>query len=121
MIDEQTITNILKKYYISLKKFLDGNKDNELKVEIGGGKTFKKRWKNLDFKNLFLLHSISILYFLVIISIGILTSVIFNEKMKAIILMIIIPFAMFFINSISLMSTDLEFLGSFSMFTYSKY
>jgi ABC-2 type transport system permease protein len=74
--------------------------------------------QNLNFTNLFLLHSVSILYFLAIISIGILTSVIFNEKMKAIILMIIIPFAMFFINSISLMSPDLEFLGSFSIFTY---
>jgi len=74
--------------------------------------------QNLDLGNLFLLHCILILYFLAIISIGILVSTMFNEKMKASIFMIIVPFAMFFINSISLMTPDLDYIGSFTMFHY---
>jgi len=74
--------------------------------------------QELDFVNLFLLHCILILYFLAIVSIGILVSVVFNEKMKASIIMIIFPFAMFFINSISLMTPDIEYAKSFTMFNY---
>jgi ABC-2 type transport system permease protein len=74
--------------------------------------------QNLDFGNLVMVHLVSIPYFLAIISIGILVSVIFDEKMKASIVMIAIPFAMFFINSISLMTPNLEFLRSFTIFHY---
>ena len=74
--------------------------------------------QSLDFGNLFLLHLVSIPYFLAIVSIGILISIIFDEKMKASIIMIAIPFAMFFINSISLMTPNLDYLGSFSIFHY---
>ena len=72
----------------------------------------------LDFGNLAMVHLVSIPYFLAIISIGILVSVFFDEKMKASIVMIAIPFAMFFINSVSLMTPNLEFLRSFTIFHY---
>lgn len=74
--------------------------------------------QNLDFGNLFMLHMVSISYFLAIICIGILISVLIDEKMKASIIMIAIIFAMFFINSVSLMNPHLEYLGSFSIFHY---
>ena len=74
--------------------------------------------QNLDFGNLFMLHIVSIFYFLAIISIGILISVLIDEKMKASIIMIAILFAMFFINSISLMTPNLEYIGSFTIFHY---
>jgi len=74
--------------------------------------------ERLDFGNLLMVHLVSVPYFLAIISIGILVSVIFDEKMKSSIIMIAIPFAMFFINSISLMTPDLEYLRSFTIFHY---
>jgi ABC-2 type transport system permease protein len=74
--------------------------------------------QNLDFGNLFMLHIVSIFYFLAVISIGILISVFIDEKMKASIIMIAILFAMFFINSISLMTPHLEYIGSFTIFHY---
>lgn len=74
--------------------------------------------EDLNFSFLFLVHIVSIPYFLVIISIGILISVIFDEKMKASIVMIAILVGMYVINSLSLMTPDYEFMGSFSIYQY---
>jgi len=71
--------------------------------------------ESIDFGNLFLVHLVSIPYFLAVLSIGILLSVIINEKMKASIFLIALLIGMFFINSISLMTPDIEFLGNFSL------
>jgi ABC-2 type transport system permease protein len=74
--------------------------------------------EDLNFGYLFLVHILSILYFLAIISIGVLISVIFDEKMKASIVMIAILVGMYIINSLSLMSPDFEFMGSLSIYQY---
>jgi ABC-2 type transport system permease protein len=74
--------------------------------------------EDLNFGYLFLVHILSILYFLAIISIGVLISVIFDEKMKASIVMIAILVGMYIINSLSLMSHDFEFMGNLSIFQY---
>ena len=74
--------------------------------------------QTLDIGNLALVHIVSVPYFLAIISIGLLISVLVDEKIKASIIMIAIPFAMFFINSISLMTPNLEYLRSFTIFNY---
>ena len=74
--------------------------------------------QTLNYNNLFMVHVISIPYFLAVFSIGILVSVIINEKMRASIFLIAVLFTMFIINSISLMTPDYEFLGSFSLFHY---
>ena len=74
--------------------------------------------ESLNFGNLFMVHIVSIPYFLAIFSIGILVSVIIDEKMKSSIIMISILVGMFVINSLSLMAPDYEFMGSFSFFRY---
>lgn len=74
--------------------------------------------EDLNFGFLFLVHLVSILYFLAIISIGILISVIFDEKMRASIVMIAILVGMYIINSLSLMSPDFKFMGSLSIYRY---
>lgn len=74
--------------------------------------------ENLNFGYLLLVHLVSIPYFLSIISIGILISVIFDEKMKASIIMIAILVGLYIVNSLSLMSPDYEFLGSLSIYQY---
>ncbi|KYK27793.1 hypothetical protein AYK20_02100 [Thermoplasmatales archaeon SG8-52-1] len=74
--------------------------------------------EDLNFGYLFLVHIVSILYFLAIISIGILISVIFDEKMRASIIMIAVLVGMYIINSLSLMSPDFEFMGSLSIYQY---
>jgi len=74
--------------------------------------------QTLNYENLLMVHVISIPYFLAVFSIGILISVIINEKMRATIILISILVGMFIINSMSLMSPDYEFLGSFSLFHY---
>jgi ABC-2 type transport system permease protein len=74
--------------------------------------------ENLDFSNLFMVHVVSIPYFLAVFSIGLLISVIIDEKMKASIVIIAILIGMYVINSISLMSPDYESLGSLSIYHY---
>ena len=74
--------------------------------------------ENLNFGDLLLVHLVSIPYFLAVISIGILISVIMDEKMKASITMIAILFGMYIIYSLSLMSPDYEFMGSLSINKY---
>lgn len=74
--------------------------------------------ESLDFGFLFLIHVVSIPYFLAVISIGVLISVIFDEKMKASIIMIAVLVGMYIINSLSLMSPDYEFMGYFSIYRY---
>ena len=74
--------------------------------------------ENLNFGNLFMVHVVSIPYFLVIFSVGILISVLIDEKMKASIIMISILVGMFVINSLSLNTPDSEFMGFFSINHY---
>lgn len=74
--------------------------------------------ENLNFGNLFMVHVVSIPYFLAIFSIGILISVTLNEKMKASIYLIAILVGMFVINSLSLMAPDYEIMGYFSIYHY---
>ena len=74
--------------------------------------------KSLNFGNLLMVHLISIPYFLAVFSIGILVSVIIDDKMRSSIIMISIIVGMFVINSLSLMAPDYEFMGIFSFFRY---
>jgi len=74
--------------------------------------------ESLNFGNLLMVHLVSIPYFLAIFSIGILVSVVIDDKMRSSIIMISILVGMFVINSLSLMAPDYEFMGSFSFFRY---
>lgn len=74
--------------------------------------------ESLNYTNLFMVHLISILYFLAVISIGLLLSVIIDDKMKSSIFMIAILVGMFVFNSISLMAPDYKIIGLFSFLHY---
>jgi len=74
--------------------------------------------EELNFSYLFLTHLISIPYFLAVLSIGLLISVIIDEKMKASIIMIAILVGMFVFRSMSLMVPDYENLGLISINYY---
>jgi len=74
--------------------------------------------ESLNFGNLFMVHLLSIPYFLAVLSVGILLSVIIDEKMKASIIMIAILVGMFVLNSLSLMTSEYEWLGAVSFNHY---
>lgn len=74
--------------------------------------------EELNFTYLFLTHLASMPYLFAVISIGILLSVIINEKMKASILMIALIVGMYIFNSISLMIPDYESMGYISITHY---
>ena len=74
--------------------------------------------EELNFTYLFLTHLASIPYLFAVISIGILLSVIINEKMKASIIMIALIVGMYIFNSISLMIPDYKSLGYISITHY---
>lgn len=74
--------------------------------------------EELSFTNLALVHIVSIPYFFAVMSIGILVSVILNEKMKAAIVMIAIIVGMYIIESISQMTTNYEAIGYASLNRY---
>jgi ABC-2 type transport system permease protein len=74
--------------------------------------------EELNFVNVALAHIASIPYFLSIISIGILVSVIVNEKMKASIIMIAIIVGMFIFESVSNMVPEYESIGIISLTHY---
>ncbi len=74
--------------------------------------------ESLDFGNLFLVHIVSIPYFLAVLSLGILISVVIDEKMKSSIILIMILVGMFVLNSLSLTTPDYNWLGSFSFSHY---
>ena len=74
--------------------------------------------EELNFANLALVHIVSIPYFLAVISIGLLVSVILNEKMKASIVMISVIVGMYVIESLSQMAPDYEAIGYFSLNHY---
>ncbi len=67
---------------------------------------------------LFMIHVVSIPYFLAVASMGLLASVIIDEKMKASIIMIAVIVGMFVFRSISLMVPDYEAIGSLSLTNY---
>jgi len=67
---------------------------------------------------LFLTHVTSIPYFFAVAGVGLLISVIIDEKMKASIIMIAIIVGMFIFESISLMIPDYESLGYISLTHY---
>ena len=74
--------------------------------------------EELNFSYVALTHLVSIPYFLTVISIGLLISVLIDEKMKASITMIAIIVGMFVFNSISLMVPEYENLGLISISHY---
>ncbi len=74
--------------------------------------------EEINFSYLFMTHVVSIPYFLAIASMGLLISVIIDEKMKASIIMIAIIVGMFVFRSISLMVPDYEAIGSISLTYY---
>lgn len=74
--------------------------------------------EEINFANLFMTHVVSIPYFLAVAGIGLLISVIIDEKMKASILMIAIIIGMFIFESISLLIPDYEFMGLVSLTHY---
>jgi len=74
--------------------------------------------EDLDFGHLFLTHLISLPYFFSLVSIGLCISIVFDEKMKASIVMMAIVVAMFVLDSIAQMIPDYEILGQFSLKHY---
>ena len=74
--------------------------------------------EDLNFGYLALTHAGSIIYFLTIASIGMLLSVIIDEKMKASIFTIAVVVGMFLFDSISRLIPDYESLGYLSLTHY---
>jgi len=74
--------------------------------------------EELNFSYLFITHIVSIPYLLAVAAIGILFSVIIDEKMKASIITIAILIGMFIFESISLMIPDYENMGLISITHY---
>lgn len=74
--------------------------------------------ENLNFSYLFLTHLVSIPYFLAVVAIGILISVIIDEKMKASIFFIGTLMGMYVIDIVSKTAPDYEFLGYASIIHY---
>jgi ABC-2 type transport system permease protein len=74
--------------------------------------------ESINYSYLLLVHIISILYFFAVFSMGILISVVIDEKMKASIILISILVGMFVLNSLSLTAPDFEWLGSLSFLHY---
>jgi len=74
--------------------------------------------ESLDFGNLFLTHLASIPYFLAILSIGLLISVIIDEKMKASIFFIAVLMGMYVLDTVSKTVPDYESIGYASIIHY---
>ena len=74
--------------------------------------------EDLNFYHLFLTHLVSVPYFLSIVSIGILVSTVFDEKMKASIITMTLVVAMFIFDSIAELIPDYESLGLISLKHY---
>jgi len=74
--------------------------------------------EELNFGNVFLTHITSIPYFLSIIAIGILVSVVINEKMKAGIIMVAIIVSMYIFESLGNMVPNYEAMGVISITHY---
>lgn len=74
--------------------------------------------EELSFSNLFLTHIASIPYFLAVLGIGMLLSVIINEKMKASIFFIAILMGMYVIETMSKTVPDYQSLGYVSITHY---
>jgi ABC-2 type transport system permease protein len=74
--------------------------------------------EELNFNNLFLTHLASIPYFLAVLSIGLLISVVINEKMKASIFFIAILMGMYVIETMSKTVPAYESLGFVSITHY---
>jgi len=74
--------------------------------------------ENLNFGYLFITHLVSIPYVLAIFAIGILISVIIDEKMKASIFFIGTLMGMYVIDMVSKTSTDYEWIGYASIIHY---
>jgi len=76
--------------------------------------------ESLDFNNLFLTHLVLIPYLMAILSIGILISVIYDEKMKCSIIMIGFVVAMYIYQTIGQMISSFEFVKYFSLTYYTN-
>lgn len=76
--------------------------------------------ETLNFYNLFLTHLILVPYLLSILSIGILVSTVFDEKLKCAITMIGLVVAMYIYQTIGQMISSLEFIKYFSLTYYTN-
>ena len=76
--------------------------------------------ESLDFFNLFLTHLYAVPYFLSLIAISLLISIISDEKMKSSIFMIALLVGMFFLEYISHLTPDAENIGLVSLTHYYK-
>ena len=74
--------------------------------------------ETINYSYLLIVHIVSIIYFFAVFSLGLLISVIIDEKMKSSIIMISILVGMFVLNSLSLTAPDYEWIGSFSFLNY---
>jgi len=74
--------------------------------------------ESIDYGYLLLVHCLSIIYFFAVLSLGIMISVIMDEKMKSSIILIAILIGMFVLNSLSLTASDFEWIGYFSFLHY---
>ena len=74
--------------------------------------------ESINYSYLLLVHILSIIYFFAVLSLGLLISVIIDEKMKSSIIMIAILVGMFVLNSLSLTVPDYEWIGSLSFLNY---
>lgn len=74
--------------------------------------------ESINYSYLLLVHILSIIYFFAVLSLGLLLSVIIDEKMKSSIIVISILIGMFVLNSLSLTTSDYEWIGYFSFLHY---
>jgi ABC-2 type transport system permease protein len=74
--------------------------------------------EEVNFANLFMTHIMSVPYFLAVAGVGLLISVIFDEKMKASIIMIAIIVGMYILESVSLMIPKYASIGYISLTHY---
>jgi len=74
--------------------------------------------EEINFSYLLMTHIVSIPYFFAVASMGLLISVIIDEKMKASIVMIAVIVGMFVFRSVSLIVTDYEAIGFLSLTNY---
>ncbi len=74
--------------------------------------------EEIDLANLAMTHIMSIPYFLSVVAIGLLVSVIIDRKMKASIVAMAIVIGAYILESISILSPDYEDLGLFSLVHY---
>jgi ABC-2 type transport system permease protein len=74
--------------------------------------------EEINFYYLFLAHAALVPYLLAVVAIGLLISVIIDEKMKGSIIMIAVIIAMYIYQTMAQMVSSIEFIGYFSLMKY---